>query len=137
MNEQYRTDVANYGICAMTPREILATNLKALMERNPRFKSCPAVERGTTELGHKIGRTTVQQVLDGKTPFNLDHLHALSQLFGLDPWQLLTPGMDPKNPPVLKSIGDSERKLYARLDELLKEVAPLMGNSVGGDDAGT
>lgn len=129
MTKQYEHDVANYGICTMTPREILATNLRALMERNPQYKSCPAIERGTADLGHKIGRSTVQRVLDGETPFNLDDLNALSQLFGLDPWQILAPNIDPKHPPVLKTIGSTERKFYERIDELMKEVAPFMAGN--------
>lgn len=113
----------------MTPRQILSENLRTLMQSSKRYNSCPAVERGTNDVGHKVGRTTVQQVLDGNTPFNLDHLDALGRLFGVDPWQLLTPNLDPTHPPVLKTVNDTERQLQDRLRAMLRELQPMVENN--------
>lgn len=130
MGEQYmqnrETDAAaTYAMSHQTSREILAGNLRRLMDARPDLDSTPAVERATDVVGCKIGKSTVDRVLRGEAPFNLDYLDALGRVFGVDAWQLLVPNMHPKNPPVLRSIGETEDQLYQRIGALVREAAKL------------
>lgn len=107
-----------FGIAGtMDIRQILATNLAGLQARHKDLQSTPAIERATAELGEgkKISKTVLQQVQKGKTPFNLDDLQTLAELFGLDAWQLLVPQIDPDHPPVLTSVGPTEEEMYKRM----------------------
>lgn len=107
-----------YGIAGtMDIRKILADNLAQLQARHKDLASTPAIERATAEMGEgkKIGKTVIQQVQKCKTPFNLDDLQTLAELFGLDAWQLLVPQIDPEHPPVLTSVGETDRKMYERM----------------------
>lgn len=118
-----------FGIAGnMDIRQILATNLAQLQSRHADLKSTPAIERATAELGpdRKISKTVIQQVQRAATPFNLDDLQTLAELFGLDAWQLLVPQIDPEHPPVITSVGATETEMYKRmkaareaLDEIL------------------
>ena len=47
-----------------------------------------------------------------QTTLNLDYIDAIARVFGLDAWQLLTPNLMPKNPPVLRSVGEVEDSYY-------------------------
>ena len=108
-----------------TARDILAENLDRLMAARPDLNGTPAVERATELIGCKVGKSTVDRVLKSETPFNLDHLDALAKVFKVDSWQLLVPNMQPTNPPVLRSIGQAEDQLYARIGMLVREAAKL------------
>lgn len=119
----------HYGIAGiMDIRQILAANLAQLQAQHKDLSSTPAIERATAELGEgkRIGKTVIQQVQKCKTPFNLDDLQTLAELFGLDAWQLLVPQIDPEHPPVLTTVGETETEMYKRmkaareaLDEIL------------------
>lgn len=116
---------AEYGIAAMPARETLAENLRALMEAHHTYKSTPAIERATEALGSKVGKSTIDRAMKGETNLTIDHLEAIASIYGLDAWQLMAPGLRPKSPPVLKSIGETEDRLYRRIDQLLEELAEL------------
>lgn len=116
----------SYGIAAMSARETLAENLKALMAAH-RINTLPALERATDANGHKVGKSTVGRALNCETPLNLDYIEAIAEVYGLDPWQLLVPGLLPKNPPVLRSVGEAEDKLYRKIGELAEQIAAIRG----------
>lgn len=117
---------SEYGIAAMSAREVLATNLRSLMDSNPRYGTTVALEKATEELGCKVGKSTIDRALKHQTTLNLDYIEVIARVFGLDPWQLLTPGLRPKNPPVLRSTGEVEDKLYKKMGELAKEIASTL-----------
>lgn len=109
----------------MTARETLAENLHALMQSHHTYKSTLAIERATDAIGKKVGKSTIDRALRSETNLTIDNLEAIAGIYGLDVWQLLTPGLRPKSPPVLRSIGDTEDQLYRRIGELAKEIADL------------
>lgn len=109
----------------MTARETLSDNLRALMGEHHTYKSTLAIERATEANGSKVGKSTIDRALKGETNLTIDHLDAIAFIYGLDVWQLMSPGLRPKSPPVLKSIGETEDKLYRRIGELAKEIADL------------
>lgn len=111
----------------MTARETLAENLRNLMAYHHTYTTTPAIERATADAGCKVGKSTIDRALKGQTTLNLDYIEAIANVFGLDPWQLLAPGLSPKNPPVLKSIGEVEDRLYKKIGELAKELVTLKG----------
>lgn len=116
---------SDYGIAAMNARETLAENLKALMQEHHTLKSTLAIERATDANGKKVGKSTIDRAIKGETNLTIDHLEAIAAIYGLDVWQLMAPGLRPKSPPVLRSIGETEDKLYKRIGELAKEIADL------------
>jgi len=116
---------SNYGVAAMTARETLAQNLRALMDAHPSHSSTLAIERATDAGGMRVGKSTIDRALKCETILNLDYIEAIARVFGLDAWQILTPGLRPKTPPVLRSIGDNEDQLYKKLADLAKEITEL------------
>jgi hypothetical protein len=109
----------------MPARTTLAANLKALMRASQLYGSTPAIERRTAELGCKVGKSTVDRALREETTLNLDYLEAVAAVFGLDPWQLLVPGLNPDNAPVLRTVGAAEEVLYAKMRALAHQVEAL------------
>lgn len=116
---------SSYGIATMSARETLAENLRHLMEAHHTYRTTLAIEKATEGMGLKVGKSTIDRALKCQTTLNLDYIDVIARVFGLDAWQLLTPGLIPRNPPVLRSIGDVEDKLYKRIGELAKEIATL------------
>lgn len=133
--EQY--SVGFYGLMEhMDTREILAANLALLRQKYPQFSSAPALERATARLeenkqGKRVGRTTVQRMLDGTTPVNIDYIESVARVFGLDAWQLLVPGMSPKHPPVLRSVGPAEDEIYRKLEAAKQALDAALGTEKG------
>lgn len=115
----------NYGIAAMSARDTLAQNLRSLMDAHHTYRTTTAIERATEKNGLKVGKSTIDRALRGETNLTLDYIDAIANIYGLDPWQLMSPGLSPKNPPVLKSIGETEDALYRRIGELAKQIAEL------------
>lgn len=111
-----------FGISSMSARKVLAANLAALMDAKPELKPVKAIEDATDGA---VGKSTVARAKLGENAINIDNLEAIAHAFGLEAWQLLVPGLTPKNPPVLKSIGEAEDKLYARIGNLVREAAKL------------
>lgn len=69
----------------MNTREILAANLAALRQKHKHLKSTLAIERESAALGEgrKIAHSVMQRVFKADTPFSLDDLQTLAELFGL------------------------------------------------------
>lgn len=124
-------NLADYGIATMPARNVLAENLKALMAASTDCKSMPALERATALRGNKVGKSTIDRAIKGEANLTIDNLEVIAKVFGVDPWQLLVPGMQPKNPPVLRTIGAAEEAVYARMRELADEVVKLPGPAGG------
>lgn len=126
--ERLSFEPSGYGIASMSARNVLGANIKALMEASTDFRSTTALEKATFHKGCKVGKSTIDRALKGETTLNLDYIEAIAKVFSLDPWQLLTPGLRPNNPPVIRSIGEAEDKMYLKLKGLAKEIASLDGN---------
>lgn len=101
-------------------RAVLAENLQALMKANPQFGTLLALEQATATRGggRRIGKTTLGNILAKATPVNLDYVEVIGKVFGLAPWQMLVPGLQPENPQILRTTGPEEEALYRKLEEL-------------------
>lgn len=115
-----RLRVATVNIIAAVPnpystREILAKNVKRLMQINPEMSSNVMVEERS---GGKVKKSTLDRIRNQSSACDIDTLSRVADAFGLLPWQLLLPDLDVKNPPTIR-MGDSEKVLYEKLEELL------------------
>jgi len=103
-----------------TPRKVLAQNLNALL--NSRIGPS-----NQSELKRKSGvaQSTIGRVIRGEVSATVDTLGQIAKCYGLEPWQLLVAGMDPKNAPVLQMASAEEKALYIRLKEAAAGLAAL------------
>lgn len=103
-----------------TPRAVLAQNLKALMKT----KGGP---NSQIALGKKSGvaQATIGRILKQETAASIETVDQLARAFGLEGWQLMVPGMDSQNPPVLMAATPAEKALYDRLRAAVHDIAKL------------
>jgi transcriptional regulator with XRE-family HTH domain len=98
--------------------KILAENVRALMDANKMtLGTQPKVAKATRG---KLDQTTISRVLAAKHRVQIDTLQALDEAFDVEPYQLLIPGLNAKNPQVLRALSPVEEKLYKVLEEARK-----------------
>ena len=103
------------------PKAVLRQNLKALMDA----KAGPSSQ---SELKRKSGvaQATIGRILSEKGEnARMETIDRLAKVYGLEGWQLMVPGIDPTNPPVLQPVSKAERALYDRLKDTVKDLAKL------------
>ena len=89
-------------------KTVLAENVRKILERD---ESNPT--SWTKTPGQK---KAVQRILAGHNA-ELETIEEIARLADLQPWQLLFPNLDVRNPPVF-AISEEERKLYEALGAL-------------------
>jgi transcriptional regulator with XRE-family HTH domain len=102
-----------------TSRQVLANNLKALMasHRNlDNFKKIVAAGGPSNGTLDRIRRMDASATVDT--------LDSLAKVFGIDPWQLMVPGLDPTNPPLLSHIAEAQIRLFEQFKQAFKELPP-------------
>ena len=122
------------------PRYILATNLKALLAYAGEVGEGPSngVElQRATEARHPgagVSDSTISRYIHREASANLDHLRKIAEAFDLCVWQLMYPGLEPGNVPVLRK-SPAEKELY----ELLRAGMKLLTTpgAVDAVEAGT
>lgn len=70
----------------------------------------------------KFGPATATRLKEGKTSVGVDILDSIAKHFHVQAWELLVPTFDPANRPTLQPLSEQERKLYAKLKEVAKEI---------------
>ena len=103
----------------MTIQQVLAENLKALMDAQR-----PPMSGRQVAARAEIDQKTVSRMLNCANSPTLGALAAVAEVFGLLPWQLLVPGLDPKDPPFLK-LTKSEAEMYGRLQRAISDFGDL------------
>jgi hypothetical protein len=68
------------------PRDILACNLRLLMQRHPELNTLPKL---TARSG--VSNGTLDRIRRGAVATRVDELEPLARAFGLQPWELLLP----------------------------------------------
>lgn len=111
-------------------RRVLSENLQRCLDSNPKKTrdTLGAVYLDGPKKGKKVAPRTITNMIDrtGPSP-SLDVLAAVAHAFGeMMPWQLLVPGLDPNNPPIMR-LTDDERKLYEEFQKLKDKL-----NATGG-----
>lgn len=99
-------------------RKTVAENLQRLMDEHVELRSQSALARRS-----KVPQRTIGRIVNQEVTASLDVLEALSKPFDLQPWQLLVPSIDPKNPPVLRFASAAEEALYKRIVAAATELA--------------
>lgn len=101
------------------PRSTLAENLRNLMDARPDLDTIKkVVKRGGGSNG------TIGRMLQGDTSARIDAVADVAKVFGLEPWQLLVPGLDPAHPPTLEMDPARAAKLQADLVSLAARLGP-------------
>lgn len=106
---------------AFTPRAVLSRNLKALMGsgRGPKSQNALRAKAG-------VAQATIGRILSARGEnARIETVDRLAKAYGLEGWQLMIPGMDPRNPPVLQPVSKEERALYERLKAVAKDLSKL------------
>lgn len=80
----------------MRPRDTLAANLRRLMEANPKLSTLPAIAAAG---GPSNG--TLDRARRAEAAIRLDELGRIAQVFGVEPWMLLVPDLNPARLPRL------------------------------------
>ena len=75
----------------------------------------------------KVGSRTVDRILKGEHAGQLDTLEAIATALECAAWQLLVPGLDPKEMPVLATPTGPEAALYAQFRALRKQIEDETG----------
>lgn len=102
-----------------TPRQILRDNVAALLKSGigPTSQMALGKKPGTG------GQATIGRIVSGDGEnTKLERISAIAGAYGLEAWQLLVAGMDPKNPPVLAPVTKEEKEFWVRLRALYEEV---------------
>lgn len=105
--------------------QIVGENLSRLMAAKPALGSTTLVEKASAEAGFAVGKSTVHRVTQGATPVNLKVIESLAKTFGIDPWQLLVPRLDPKNLPTIGEAGHAQTKLIAEVVSIAHRIVAL------------
>ena len=121
---------------------ILAANMKrifAMADRLPDYRNRSTPERlcewiTDEKWEDRIGKTTVYKMLNGDGPVVIDQVELVARAFEMEAWHLLTPDLDPANPPYLVRTKE-ERELWKkieRLTEVEREKATKREDARGG-----
>ena len=106
---------------------ILAANLIRLMEQHATLTSQAKVGARA-----KVNQKTIGRILHKTNEPTLEAVSAIAKAFGLECWQLLTPDLQPNNPPMLASQDKALKALYANLGRTQEAIAGVLskdGNS--------
>lgn len=81
-----------------TPRQVLSANLRALMATRPDLDVIKKVVKVSGLSNGKVGR-----IYAASHTTDIDTLADLAEAFGLEPWQLLVPDLNPQRIPELST----------------------------------
>lgn len=101
-----------------TPRDILAANLRRLIDAEARHGERLSVRAWAQGKGLNV--RLIDRLTKGQHAVTLDKLEEIASACGLQPWQLLLEDFDPAAPPD-SPITDEERRMLNRLRRLLGE----------------
>jgi hypothetical protein len=77
----------------MSTRHVVSANLKALMESRPKLDTLKKI---TAESDGKLSNGKLDRIRRATHATDIDTLGELAEVFGLQPWQLLVPDLNPK-----------------------------------------
>lgn len=103
----------------MDPKSTVWRNVAALMRHQWGGENLQRLAREAKTSPGNCARLKAQ-----KTSIGIDMLAVFAKPFGLQPWQLLVPSLDPANPPVVW-MTQAERDLYDRMRQAAKDLASI------------
>lgn len=78
---------------------VLSENLERLIAAHPELNTQPKLAKEA-----KIDQKTVYRIVTKQNEPSLDKLEKLAKALGVEPWQLLVPGLQPAALPVLAEV---------------------------------
>lgn len=90
--------------------KVVAQNLESLMAHH-RQTSTVAAAKATG-----VSQQQIDRILKGQK-VRVDTLENLARGYGLEPYQMLIPGLNPGNPQVLRAVSAAEESLYEAFRE--------------------
>ena len=96
-------------------RRVLWTNLTALMDHHWEGENLTRLAREA-----KIGPGSATRMKQQTTSVGIELLDKVGRVFGVEAWQLLVPGLNPKSPPTLMPASEAERAFYKRVADAMK-----------------
>lgn len=97
------------GCMNETAGAALSANLTALMKAHKELTS-----DGKVAARAGLDQKTVWRMVNEANSANIRTVSRVAEAFGLAAWQILVPGLDPNNLPVV-TMTETERQFYARL----------------------
>lgn len=95
---------------AIDSKLVLWANVRALMLHRWDEENVNRLARVAS-----VGPATVDRIKKAQTSVGLEVIDKVAQALDVETWQLLVPGMDPKNLPVLMPMSEGERTFYERV----------------------
>ena len=96
--------------------DIAAANIRTLIDRYDGGNQSAAARRC------QMPQRSLNRIASGSEGFTLKSLEAIASAYDFKPWQLLVENFNPDIPPAIFEIGPREIELYARLEELRKDL---------------
>lgn len=95
-------------------KEIVGANVRALLRaKDADFAAaCKRLDMKSTQL---------KRIMAGRHAITMDTLQRLAEGYGVEPYQLLIPDLDPRNPQVLRALSQAELNLYRALEEARRD----------------
>lgn len=112
---------------------MVRTNLEALLRAAEDGRRSGPVGVLALEADSGVAKSTIYRILDAAEPqgkLYLDTVSKLAGAYGLEPWQLLVPHLDPLQPPVVLSA--AEREEIAVMRVVFNYVKSVAGNAITG-----
>lgn len=103
------------------PTTVFQANLQRLIRPNGKDISVNQWAKA-----HKLDQSTINRLVNGQEP-KLSMILAIAEKADLEPWALLVPGLDPRNPPVLKESSESEKRLWNKIENLHQQLEEIRG----------
>lgn len=99
-------------------------NLKAIIDKSGMTVNAWAVT-------HKLDQSTINRIVTGKQDMTSEKMQAIATAGHFPAWQLLVEEFNAANPPMLRAETDMERKLYAKIQRDVQELAKLREMNTG------
>lgn len=100
-------------------KQILWVNVSTLMTHHWGKENLSELSRRA-----KIGLATCDSIKKRETSVGTDVLEKIAEVFNLQAWHLLTPGLDPGNPPVIW-LTKTERDLYENMRNAARKLVEI------------
>lgn len=100
--------------------KVLAENAKAF--RSAAKMTQPQVADAAKRHNKTIDQGTISRIERGSIVASVEVIEALAAGLDVELWQLLVPGADPQNPPILREASQAERDLWKKLQQAAKSM---------------
>ena len=99
--------------------DVAAANIRKLIDRYDGGNQSAAARR------IQMPQRSLNRIASGGEGFTLKSLEDIATAYQFEPWQLLILDFNPDKPPQIFEMGPREIELYARLEELRKDLEHL------------